>query len=1131
MPEQKTNGASRREFLGAAAAAGATLALAPHLESAAAPATELRTLFFNFSHEDYEGHTYYLVMGKNRYLLAPASASSQALASARQTNRFVQALPTTAITHVLANVQLPANAVQLSYTIKNPNTTTGTWDMSNMYLYVPQTSVSYAYAMASKGLLAGDSLPLSAKRMKYGLTAATSLQDVFDEQDVVDSTDWAKAMVNVHPEMLSADPNSASHIQNNLISARDTFQLSQQLEAAGPATPQQFATANNSGGWATLVPYTDDDGVTPLKNTTGNNKGLILYNAQWQPSINTFVAGAMKPTSSAVKNDTTLGTDVSAGAESLSATNLTGVIWCRNDGITSVTQSPVAAGALESTPGVNYALSNITPNFNGYSLDANTSVSGDTVTVTLNFTNWYLRWLGLFIQFYDANGKVVPKSKLPPGIGDNNAFGLDTQNSEVFIGTITPEFTIFGIPVQASKNAVTFPFPTSVASSANILASGLGLGSHTHQDTEFFGIVMTSVFNLSLPALLIAFAIGAQVDVCIKTVVIPSVNGALIEFFNSAAGGTAAQFATIFWRALVKGLLNPAGPLKSLLESLAAFLAEAEVTTAFEDAIPIVGAILQAIGALGAEAEIAETACEVVLSPWTYAYSLVGTHDLNVTLNPDPGDKGGFPAAAATYTVTAIFDNGTPHVQNLKMPGETVKTLPPVVFQGVPLGGNVTVSVAFYTTDGTLVGHGSVTGSNDVSAAPSITITEVQLPITSATIYHHKQKTTLDAQGNHVWACAAAPPVPSAPSFCQSNPGNLCSFRNITVSSLGYLGYGWQSYSTDSCNPGGAGQLDQMANIFISNGSGGNAQNGYAFTPCAIEPGTKLVYDPLGRPGLNYYLDTTNNQNLVRQVQLMPPSFANPHENNAWGKFNLNPDDVLLHPAGALVSINSENSRMESLHLPAAPVSDAEAGVSLLANLHGGLGTRPGLFDAPTVTTITSDGVILILESGNNRIHAVDLASNAVRHFTKQPTPYFLNFSETGGAGTQYLDIAVEFSGLIYVLSSSNSVYRLDIYDPNQTGTNPLSTTMGFNAAKVTVDYWRNVYSLNYEVLKLPNGSLPSNGVTEPSVSQWIPAVPQACDANSSAWRTPVMRQPLLAVNPRRLLRRRDFWGAWGRLV
>jgi hypothetical protein len=198
------------------------------------------------------------------------------------------------------------------------------------------------------------------------------------------------------------------------------------------------------------------------------------------------------------------------------------------------------------------------------------------------------------------------------------------------------------------------------------------------------------------------------------------------------------------------------------------------------------------------------------------------------------------------------------------------------------------------------------------------------------------------------------------------------------------------------------------------------------------------------------YLDSSNNSNLIRQVQLQPPAFADPGSNNAWGKFNLNSDDLLLHPAGALVSINSNSSRIESLHLPATAVSDAEAAVSLLANLHGGLGSRPGLLNTPTVSTITSDGVILILESGNNRIHALDVAANPVQHFKKQPTQYFLNFSATGGGGTLYLDMAVEFSGFIYVLSVSNSGYRLDIYHPDQTGTNPISTTMGFNAAKVT---------------------------------------------------------------------------------
>jgi hypothetical protein len=45
------------------------------------------------------------------------------------------------------------------------------------------------------------------------------------------------------------------------------------------------------------------------------------------------------------------------------------------------------------------------------------------------------------------------------------------------------------------------------------------------------------------------------------------------------------------------------------------------------------------------------------------------------------------------------------------------------------------------------------------------------------------------------------------------------------------------------------------------------------------------------------------------------------------------------------------------------------------------------------------------------------------------------------------------------------------------------------NAARLTVDFWRNVYTLNYDVLRLPGGAFP--GLTEPSVSLWTPSTAQ----------------------------------------
>jgi hypothetical protein len=268
-PEEQQH-LSRRDFT----TSTAMLALTPQLHGRQ---SEIRTLFFNLSHENYEGHTYYIVIGKQRHLLTPVRGTHPAFARARRTNSVLAKLPDSAVTHVAENIQLPP-AVHLTYTIKDPDTSTGTWGMSSIYLLVPKSSFAEAYKSMRKGLRFTEGLPLSAKRKKYGLVPAISLQDLVDEQDLLDSNDWATAMVNLHPEMLSADPNSAALIQTKYINVLSAIgQLSEALSIAGTAMPQESAAADNTQGWATLVPYTDSDDVTPLKNTTGNNKGLILY--------------------------------------------------------------------------------------------------------------------------------------------------------------------------------------------------------------------------------------------------------------------------------------------------------------------------------------------------------------------------------------------------------------------------------------------------------------------------------------------------------------------------------------------------------------------------------------------------------------------------------------------------------------------------------------------------------------------------------------------------------------------------------------------------------------------------------------------------------------------------------------
>jgi hypothetical protein len=93
-----------------------------------------------------------------------------------------------------------------------------------------------------------------------------------------------------------------------------------------------------------------------------------------------------------------------------------------------------------------------------------------------------------------------------------------------------------------------------------------------------------------------------------------------------------------------------------------------------------------------------------------------------------------------------------------------------------------------------------------------------------------------------------------------------------------------------------------------------------------------------------------------------------------------------------------------------------------------------------------------------------------------------------GKQGVNHLDVAVEGTGYIYTLytqagtGGGSPEYMLDVYTPDGS---PLFEQSGVYAAKLTVDQWRSMFTLNYEKILGPGQR------TEPSVSQWAPSTPQ----------------------------------------
>lgn len=93
---------------------------------------------------------------------------------------------------------------------------------------------------------------------------------------------------------------------------------------------------------------------------------------------------------------------------------------------------------------------------------------------------------------------------------------------------------------------------------------------------------------------------------------------------------------------------------------------------------------------------------------------------------------------------------------------------------------------------------------------------------------------------------------------------------------------------------------------------------------------------------------------------------------------------------------------------------------------------------------------------------------------------------DMGKQNVRYLDLAVENKGYVYVLmevGNSTPVFMLDIYNPD--GSVLLTEPQqGVNAARLTVDQWRTLFTLNYDLFLGPNQR------TEPGISTWIPSTP-----------------------------------------
>ena len=750
---------NRRKFLQYSAGAGLLLGTSPLLParwggqaegkpSRGPSRTEARTYVFNLSHMDTSRHDLILVAGKQRAKLKNVTPAVRK--KVREDHPLLHHVPDHHLTHHLT-LDMPAEAVQLCYVQRvERGKKDGSWDMAHLFYHHPASALLEARRrrLARAPRLGNTVSSVPHKWHKYAVTPELldALNDPVGEEVLQDTDSHAVALVAGYPELAAGEPNSAAHIQTNIIATEPATQdLGQLIASQGPATP--------NGGWATLKPLINPDTNQPYRNS----QGQIQYVPLWSETTGQFAGQAISPSLDAAKDDPDLGVNITDVDPNDPTAPTNGAIWTLHDGMPTVDHTPT--GVLAETQ-LKYQLTNQSPG-HGYSLavEAVGVNSAGHITITLSAKNWYVRYLSLYVRYLDGSGQPIPLSAITSEIQSEFPLWAPAYNGtyDAFLGMLSPEWVIIGMPVRSDNLKKIVPIPAEAAA-VQILAGGLGSGDNPYPDTLVPGIAMTAIFNLSVPALLLALMAAAGYARLTESLHDSEV---LREVLEDILGFTfwltwdyeSPEFLQDLGFDLAQRLLGKGAAKIDAL--IAEAVAEGEAIEAVEDAIPIIGLFLSAIWAVGLIASLAETSAQVAQSPKTYVNTIKLTHDIKVTISHDPKDPAGFPATATHFTVTALFDGGTPRTLEQALPPGTITDPITVTFTGVPAGGNVKVDVGFYTATEWLAGQGSIgpvpNTATQGTLPLAITITENLVPLTTNTKYSHKEIIRLDTNGNHVW--------------------------------------------------------------------------------------------------------------------------------------------------------------------------------------------------------------------------------------------------------------------------------------------------------------------------------------------------------------------------------------------
>jgi len=1086
---------SRREFLASSAMSGIALGL-PGLvtgcgsddDSAPNPQPcEQRTFHFDLSFAEVsEARLRVLASPDDRMVLTPHDAASRA--RHRKQNPLLRDVADARLTHFAESVDLPADALQ-HFWITGRHDESGADAILGLQIHVPQ---AVRRSLAAMQRVNGQRRIHPAKVRAYGLEQVAEELTLEDLSPMLDEfvTPWdaATALVFHHPDIMNLNVEQGAAILDMIqmlpCSATDPNcmpflnTLAFHIANHWPATTQP-------GGWATLVQVIKLEDDQPAVD----EEGKPVY--RWDLSDDTIAAAksTIRNITRAIFNDP----------------RFAGNNWHDLQGQTAVRTQAAESRTVAQSAGFEVMADNPP----GSTVHGVEFVEFDVTdqaarTVQVGVKNHFMRSHSVYVEFANEAGSLASQQRDL----------LDSERAQFHTVFFTND-TVLGIPLTGDlveTQRVSFNVPPD-ATKALVHFGSLGVGGDPFCPEAVYGSILTLAFNLGIPSIFLA--IGATLE--IRPILNPLVSAlrgttqplrkALVAIlgkvllraastggpnlgrgiYASESSGSAQSFLLGLADLGLQFLFNAVPPVAGLIAAKAGGSAAMTTLGPFYLAVRLlsVAAVLS---------EIVQSVAEVLSSPAQFTNTLSLVMNTTVRIEHDPTDFR-FPARARNYEVTLIYDEAS------KLAHKKSGTIAPaqvdpisVVFDKVPSGGKVTVDVVLTTDEGYIVGRsvdstgkegpvGPIDNTPQAASTIVVPIKERLIPLTQNTRYMHD--IALKYQGGHrVWVAGPAPSATRA-VLCQAEDDRLCNLGAITVNqSTGMAGYSFEAGGQADrmyCDGNGSGVMYLFQNVFL----GQMPEQGLKVVPCGFRHPAGIVYERLGTAsGRHFFLEPTpDGQSFFLESVLLdtstPFTLNNPV---AWGRFTQALESLAVVPTGYVVGVSRLTHKMEILQLPAAAVDRANAPEAVpFAVQKAGEGTREGLLSAPVGVAVL-DATILVLETGNARIQAFDVSGNPVRMF-KNGTSATVELEKT--ASIEYLDIAVEGLGYMYVLSATNdgltvNDYRLDVLTPQG---NLLARTTGVAAARLAVDTFRNVYTLNYETL----ADAPR---VEPSLSQWVPSTP-----------------------------------------